>query len=208
MDRASAAATATTSTTSATVSIQRSARRLAGDPGLWLFITADVFVFALFYALFTWGRVHNPEIYAQSRRTLDINFGLANTLILLTSSWLMVLAVESARTQSRAGVVRKLTLAMVVGSGFAISKLVEYRAKIEAGITMLSNEFFMYYFVFTGIHFLHFLVGLVVLAVCLRKAMTQALDARFQTWIEASGCYWHMVDLMWIFLFPLLYLQR
>jgi nitric oxide reductase NorE protein len=202
MPDASAAAAPTT------VHPQRPVRRLAGDAGLWLFITADVFVFALFFLLFTWGRVHNPDLYTQSRRALDVNFGLANTLILLTSSWFMVLAVEAARAQSHAGVVRNLALAMVVGSAFAISKIIEYSAKISAGITMLSNEFFMYYFVFTGIHFLHFLVGMVVLAVCLRKAMTQALDTRFQVWIEASGCYWHMVDLLWIVLFPLLYLQR
>ena len=189
-------------------STTRPPRRLAGDAGLWLFITADVFVFALFFGLFTWGRVHNPELYAQSRRALDGHFGLANTLILLTSSWFMVLAVESARIKVREVVVRNLAFAMAVGSAFAISKIMEYSAKIKVGITMLSNEFFMYYFVFTGIHFLHFLVGMVVLAVCLRKAMTQAMDARFQTWIEASGCYWHMVDLLWILLFPLLYLQR
>jgi nitric oxide reductase NorE protein len=188
--------------------IQQPPRRLAGDSGLWLFITADVFVFALFFALFTWGRVHNPALYEQSRQSLAVGYGLANTLILLTSSWFMVLAVEAAREGARAHTQRHLVLAMAVGSAFAVSKLLEYRAKFEAGITMLSNEFFMYYFVFTGIHFLHFLVGLVVLAVCLRMAATRAMDARFRVWIEASGCYWHMVDLLWIVLFPLLYLQR
>jgi nitric oxide reductase NorE protein len=189
---------------------RRAARRsrLAGDAGVWLFISADVCAFALFFMLFTWGRFHNPVLYEQSRQALDADIGLLNTLILLTSSLFMVLAVEAAREDSRARTVRWLALTMAVGSGFAITKVVEYMAKIRAGITMLSNEFFMYYFVFTGIHFLHFLVGLVVLAVCLHKARTQALDASYRAWIEASGCYWHMVDLLWILLFPLLYLQR
>lgn len=182
--------------------------RLAGDAGVWLFISADVCVFALFFMLFTWGRFHQPALYEQSRQALDANIGLLNTLILLTSSLCMVLAVEAAREGSRSGTVRWVTLTMVVGSGFAVTKVIEYTAKIRAGITMLSNEFFMYYFVFTGIHFLHFLVGLVVLAVCLHKARTQALDDRYRVWIESSGCYWHMVDLLWILLFPLLYLQR
>jgi nitric oxide reductase NorE protein len=182
--------------------------RLAGDAGVWLFISADVFAFALFFMLFTWGRVHNTALYEQSRQALDAGIGLANTLILLTSSLFMVWAVEAAREGSRSRTVRHLALAMAVGSGFAVSKVIEYTGKIQAGITMLSNEFFMYYFVFTGIHFLHFLVGLVVLGVCLHKARTEALDARYRVWIESSGCYWHMVDLLWIVLFPLLYLQR
>ena len=182
--------------------------RLAGDAGVWLFISADVCAFALFFMLFTWGRFQQPELYQQSRLVLDANLGLLNTLILLTSSLCMALAVEAARSGSRPLTLRWLALTMLVGSGFAVTKVMEYTAKIRAGTTMLSNEFFMYYFVFTGIHFLHFLVGLVVLAVCLNKARTQALDERFRVWIESSGCYWHMVDLLWIVLFPLLYLQR
>lgn len=183
-------------------------RRLAGDAGVWLFISADVCAFALFFALFTWGRVHHTALYEQSRQALDAGLGLFNTLILLTSSLFMVLAVEAARESSRERTVRYLALAMAVGSGFAVTKVIEYTAKLRVGISMLSNEFFMYYFVFTGIHFLHFLVGMVVLAVCLHKARTQPLDARYRLWIESSGCYWHMVDLLWIMLFPLLYLQR
>ncbi len=173
-----------------------------------MFIGADVFAFALFFMLFTWGRAHNTALYEQSRQALDAGIGLANTLILLTSSLFMVLAVEAAREGSRPRTVRHIALAMAAGSGFAVTKIIEYTGKIQAGITMLSNEFFMYYFVFTGIHFLHFLIGLVVLAVCLHKARTEALDARYRVWIESSGCYWHMVDMLWIILFPLLYLQR
>lgn len=182
--------------------------RLAGDAGVWLFIGADMCAFALFFLLFAWGRAHDAALYEQSRRTLDAGLGLANTLILLTSSWFMVLAVEAARAGSRPRTVRYLALAMAVGSGFAVLKVVEYTQKIRSGITMLSNEFYMYYFVYTGIHFLHFLVGMVVLAICLHKARLDALDARYRVWIESGGCYWHMVDLLWIVLFPLLYLQR
>jgi nitric oxide reductase NorE protein len=184
------------------------AAKLPGDAGVWIFITADVSAFGLFFMLFTWGRVHNTALYERSRQALDANIGLLNTLILLTSGWLMVLAVEAARQRSRTHTVRYLTAAMVVGSAFAATKVFEYASKIQAGITMLSNEFFMYYFVFTGIHFLHFIIGLGVLAVCLSKARTDALDDRFLVWIESSASYWHMVDLLWIVLFPLLYLQR
>ena len=183
-------------------------RVLAGDPGVWLFIAADVVAFGLFFLLFTWGRLHAPEVYESSRQALDVRLGLANTLILVTSGWFMALAVEAAREGARTRTIRCLALAMLVGSAFAVTKVVEYTGKIQAGISMLTNEFFMYYFVFTGIHFIHFLAGMVVLAVCLHKARTQALDEGCQRWITSSACYWHMVDLLWIVLFPLLYLQR
>jgi nitric oxide reductase NorE protein len=188
--------------------IHAAAARLPGDPGVWVFITADVCAFALFFLLFTVGRAGNPPLYEHSRQALNPAIGLLNTLILLSSSLFMVFAVTAARVGDRARVKSNLAWAMLVGAGFAVSKVLEYSAKIHAGITMLSNEFFTYYFVLTGIHFLHFTVGMVVLLVCLLKARSQDIDARYVIWIESSGCYWHMVDLLWIVLFPMLYLLR
>ena len=95
---------------------------------------------------------------------------------------------------------------MLVGAGFAVSIIFEYWQKISHGITLLSNDFFMFYFALTGLHFLHFVIGMVVLAVCLAKSRTDALDQKYVVWIDSSGCYWHMVDLLWIVLFPMLYL--
>jgi len=181
---------------------------IPGDAGVWVFITADICAFALFFLLFTVGRVAQPALYEASRRALDPNLGLLNTLILLTSSWFMVRAVQAARRGERAAISVNLVLAIVVGAGFAATKAFEYGEKFSHGISMLTNEFFTYYFVFTGIHFLHFLIGIAALSVCLIKARAGALDAKFVTWIEATGCYWHMVDLLWIVLFPLLYLLR
>lgn len=184
------------------------AARLPGDAGLWIFIIADMGAFAMFFLVFAAGRIASPELYEQSRRMLDVGLGLTNTLILLTSSLFMARAVESARVGNRAAIQRNLILTMLVGSGFAVSKITEYTAKGQAGISILTNEFFTYYFAFTGIHFLHFVVGMGGLAVCLSKARRDAIDDRFVIWIEATGCYWHMVDLLWIMLFPMLYLLR
>lgn len=181
---------------------------LPGDPGLWVFILADMTAFALFFLLFTLGRMADPPLYDQSRLALDPAFGIANTLILLTSSWMMVQAVEAARAAERRRTILFLVLTILTGSGFAVTKVVEYAGKVSAGITMLTNDFFMYYFTFTGIHFLHFLIGMGALAVTLAKAWAQPMDAGFRRWVESVGCYWHMVDLLWIMLFPLLYLQR
>jgi nitric oxide reductase NorE protein len=182
--------------------------RLPGDSGVWIFIIADMGAFALFFLLFTVGRVGNPALYEESRQHLNATLGLLNTLILLTSSLFMVRAVEAARREDRGGVSRSLALTILIGLGFAVSKFVEYAAKAEAGISLTTNEFFTYYFVFTGIHFLHFVIGIGALAMMLSKSGRGVLDARFVTWIESVGCYWHMVDLLWIMLFPMLYLLR
>lgn len=186
----------------------RPLRHLHGDPGVWVFIAADMFAFALFFLLFTVGRVAQPALYEQSRQLLTPAFGIFNTVVLLTSGWFMVLAVTAARQGERRLVITHLSLAMLIGAGFAVAKVYEYMLKFEAGISMLTNEFFMYYFIFTGIHFLHFIIGMGVLAVCLAKARRGPIDARFVVWIESSGCYWHMVDLLWIVLFPMIYLLR
>lgn len=182
--------------------------RLPGDSGLWIFIIGDMAAFAMFFLVFSVGRTEAPALYEQSRAMLDANLGLLNTLILLTSSLFMVRAVESARSGDRGAIQRNLVLTMLIGSGFAVTKIIEYVAKAKAGLSPLTNEFFTYYFAFTAIHFLHFVVGLIALAVCLSKAKRDAIDDRFVIWIEATGCYWHMVDLLWIMLFPMLYLLR
>jgi nitric oxide reductase NorE protein len=181
---------------------------LPGDSGVWVFILADMCAFALFFLLFSVGRAQAPDLYEASRLKLDTILGVTNTLILLTSSLFMVLAVEAARRQERTTIIRNLALAILIGLGFAVTKVIEYSAKGDAGISLTTNEFFTYYFVFTGIHFLHFVIGIGVLLLTLNKARRDPLDARFQTWIESAGCYWHMVDLLWIMLFPMLYLLR
>ena len=187
---------------------RKAARELPGDSGVWMFLTADVFLFGVYFFVFIQGRLADPELYEHSRRQLSATIGLANTLILLTSSWLVALAVAAAREADRESVRRFLKLAIGVGAAFAVTKIVEYSLKIHAGITVTTNEFFGYYFGFTAIHFLHFLIGMAVLGVCLAKARREAIDDRYVVWIESSGCYWHMVDLLWIVLFPMLYLLR
>lgn len=182
--------------------------RAVGDEGVWFFISADIALFAVFFAAFMVYRHGDPVLFEASRQLLSPGLGTLNTLILLTSSWLVALAVHAARDADRTAVVRFLAAGMLVGSGFAVTKAVEYSGKIGAGLTMVHNDFFMFYWTLTGLHFLHFLIGMVVLGVCLYKAKRDPLDARFVVWIESSGCYWHMVDLLWIVLFPMIYLLR
>jgi nitric oxide reductase NorE protein len=175
---------------------------------IWTFVTADVMAFGFFFLLFMIERSHDPVLFNHSAALLGTRLGMLNTLILVTSGWFMALAVQAARRGDRADVRRLLVLAFVVGGGFAVTKAVEYAAKISHGITMLSNEFFMFYFFLTGLHFFHFLVGMGVLAMLWLRVGREAPDGALCGWIESGGIYWHMVDLLWIMLFPLLYLLR
>jgi nitric oxide reductase NorE protein len=181
---------------------------LPGDSGVWAFIIADMGAFAMFFLVFTVGRMAAPELYEASRQHLDATLGLLNTIILLTSSFFMVRAVEAARAENRSALIRNLLLTILIGLGFAVTKAIEYKAKGAAGIGLTTNEFYTYYFAFTGIHFLHFAIGIGALLMMLAKARVDVLDAKFRLWIESVGCYWHMVDLLWIMLFPLLYLLK
>jgi nitric oxide reductase NorE protein len=182
--------------------------RLAGDEGVWFFISADITLFAVLFLLFMIERAKAVDLFEAGRRQLTPELGLLNTVILLTSSWLVALAVHHARDGRRDAVTRYLIAGMAVGAGFAVTKVFEYWGKIAHGITLLTSDFFSFYFALTGLHFLHFLVGLGVLAVCVAKSRRDRLDEKFVVWIESSGCYWHMVDLLWIVIFPMIYLLR
>lgn len=179
-----------------------------GDPGIWMFLTADIFMFGLFFLIFIFERAQAVPLFEQSRMMLDPQTGLLNTVFLLTSSWFMVGAVEAAREGRTDRLQRYLVLSFIAGSGFGLLKMTEYVHKIQGGITMLTNDFFMYYFVFTGIHFLHYLVGMVALAVVFFTVRGRPAGSRNLMWVESVACYWHMVDLLWLMLFPLLYLLR
>ena len=179
---------------------------LPGDSGVWFFICADMGMFALFFLLFSFGQVMDPETYRASRAMLDPAVGLANTLILIVSGWLVVRAVEAGRAGERLQARRKVIAALAVGSGFAALKVYEYSHKIMAGITLQTNEFFSYYYAFTGIHFLHFMVGVGVLLITISRLSAPDDDGTAGGWLESAAAYWHMVDLLWVVLFPMLYL--
>lgn len=176
-------------------------------PGIWALIAIDCMSFAMFFAVFMSERLDKPELFDASARQLNIRLGLVNTLILISSSWLVALAVAAARRGDVPGLRRGLTAAIAVGSGFGVIKIFEYVSKISHGTTPLTNDFFMYYFALTGVHFLHYAIGLAALVFLRRKvAALTAMDTRLLAWIESGGLFWHMVDLLWVFLFPMLYL--
>jgi nitric oxide reductase NorE protein len=182
--------------------------RLPGVEGVWVFIAADMTIFALLFVSFMVGRQADPALYEASRQALDIDFGGLNTLILLTSSWCVVMAVEAVRRNRLSNVPHWIAAALLLGLSFLVSKVFEYGAKIEAGITMLSNDFYMYYFTMTGLHLFHVIAGNVLLIVLWNMARQRRFTPGNAVVLECGATYWHMVDLLWILLFPLLYLMR
>ncbi|WP_420467520.1 cytochrome c oxidase subunit 3 [Panacagrimonas sp.] len=181
---------------------------IPGEAGIWVLVLGDMTVFGLMFACFTWYRAQSLELYLQSQATLDQTLGMANTLLLLTSSWFVALAMAAIRAARRVQAARLLALAFACGAGFIGLKVIEYGAKIGAGITLTTNEFYTFYFVLTGLHMLHVLVGMGVLALLWRRARAAAATADEGLWMEGGATFWHMVDLLWIVIFPLLYLLQ
>lgn len=177
-------------------------------PSILWFIFADTANFVLFFTVFMVERFTQSELFVRSAAMLDVRLGLLNTVILITSGWLVALAVASARIGNMAKVRLQLILAIGIGACFGVVKVFEYSAKISAGITLQTNLFFTYYYSLTGLHLLHLFIGLILLIIVLIKARTPTVaDASFLGWITAAGLFWHMVDLLWVFLFAMFYLQ-
>jgi nitric oxide reductase NorE protein len=201
----SAVRTSAKSTATTVAAAAEHERRLPGEPGLWIFIAGDAFMFALFFTCFVVQRASNVALYVESQRALDTTIGAVNTVLVLTASWLVVMAVAAAKQRLRSAVVGYLSAAIGCGGAFAAAKFYEYHAKVAHGITMLTNDFFMYYFVLTGLHFVHLAIGVIVLTVLVVKAR-RSIAGDYLYYLESGASYWHMVDLLWILLFPLLYL--
>lgn len=181
-------------------------KQLPGESGIWIIIFGDMMVFALFFGTFLYYRALDVDLYMTSQATLDKSLGLLNTLILLTSSWFVVWAVKCAKRGDAKAASFKILSAAALGIGFWIVKLIEYTAKFDAGYSVITNEFFGFYFMFTGIHLVHVTAGLGALAYAynvLRQGRVGEAD--FNN-LVGIGAFWHLVDLLWIVLFAILYL--
>lgn len=173
--------------------------------GVWVFIGADSAIFAILFGSFMSDRLNSPGLFEASRHTLNFNLGGIDTLILLTSSWLVALGVQAAKRGELERVPRFLLGGVLTGLAFVASKSTEYAEKFIAGITPATDAFYMWYFTLTGIHLVHVLFGTSLLAYLWLKARRQNVDLKVT---ECVASFWHLVDLLWIILFPLLYLQR
>ncbi|UWG98717.1 cytochrome c oxidase subunit 3 [Dehalobacter sp. DCM] len=179
-----------------------------GDSGVWIPITLDAFVFLAMFTFFTLDRIADPILFEQSRLHLNVIIGFSNTLVLLTSSWFVVKAVQAARVRIPAKVKSNLLFAMLLGLTFGVLKIVGYYQDIMVGHSITANQFFGYYFSITGLHFVHVMVGLALLTICFFKAQRGPVDEKYLVWIESGATFWHMVDMLWVMIFPMFYLLR
>lgn len=166
----------------------------------------DMVIFQMIFLTFMGERLRRTAVFVQSQQHLNEAFGFANALILLTSSWMVVLAIRAARTGSGKNTRRYLGLAWLLGLAFCVNKLAEYYHTITSGITPASNPFYSYYFFITFIHFMHVIAGMMFIAYFRSVARASAATKRYVTGLENVGLFWHFVDVLWIFIFPLLYL--
>lgn len=185
-------------------------RHLPGEVGIWMFIFGDMMVFALFFNVFIFERSKQIDLFVESQTKLNLNYGVINTLLMISSSWFVALAVRAARRNLGKHSPTFIALAFANGLGFVLIKFLEYGEKIQHGITLTTNDFFMYYYMFTGIHFLHVLIGLGVLAFTFNytRKIKGGYEQKNLAVVEVGATFWHVVDVLWIVLFPLLYLVK
>jgi nitric oxide reductase NorE protein len=183
-------------------------RRIPGEEGIWVFVLGDMTVFALFFATFMYSRGKNPQSFAAGHADLHVALGTVNTVLLLSSSLLVAIGVQRVLVGAHRGATRLFAGAMACGAGFVAVKAIEWTQLFRAGKGVGSGEFFSYYFVFTGIHLMHVLIGVALLARLTVLTRRTALQDSQRRLCETGGIFWHMVDLLWVVLFALFYLVR
>ncbi|MES9880349.1 MAG: cytochrome c oxidase subunit 3 family protein [Sedimenticola sp.] len=192
----------------ATLTLEQTDRYPPGDLAIWIFILAELSVFAIFFAAYAFTRMNNVELFNEYQQHLDTQAALINTLALITSSYFVVRAVSAIRENSSQLCVRWLLAAIAMGGLFVAVKVGEYSHHFGEGINLSTNTFYMFYLSLTFFHFMHVIMGMVILGAVTLKAHRGGYSATEHTGVETGASYWHMVDLVWLILFPLIYVMR
>ncbi|MDP3295092.1 MAG: cytochrome c oxidase subunit 3 family protein [Nevskia sp.] len=179
---------------------------IPGEAGIWLFIAGDLVMFSVLFVIFLVYRADQLAVCQEGHARLNQTWGLVNTILMLTSSWLVATAIQAARRQMTRVVVTCFGLALLCGFGFIVVKVFEYSEKIRADLTLTSNDFFMLYFSYTGIHLIHVVIGMGVLTTLMLYSRSGKFAGTKLRNLESGASFWHLVDLLWIVLFALLYL--
>lgn len=172
---------------------------------IWIIIFLELFTFGMALIAMVYYSKQEPEIFHNSRLELNASIGMINTLFLITSGFFMALSVLYFKNQKLNKSKLFLKLTILGGLLFFLVKSVEYYYKLDAGFTMGYNTFFTFYWMLTLFHVIHVIVGIVILASVHWTIRTKKLQANVDD-IEASAAFWHMCDLIWLLLFPIIYL--
>ena len=188
----------------------------ASTLGMWVFLVTEVMFFGgLFMAYIVYRNMY-PHAWVEASAELNWRLGGLNTLVLIGSSLTMALSVRAAMLGQKKGQLINLSLTILLGCVFLVVKFFEYKAKFEhhlvpgpdfnPALEQGVQIFFSLYFMMTGIHAAHMVIGIVMMTIILVMAAKDSFNAEYYTPVEVAGLYWHFVDIVWIFLFPLLYL--
>jgi nitric oxide reductase NorE protein len=177
-----------------------------GQPDMWAFVLFETLVFTAYFGFYLFYRAKSPELFLHGQAQLDLRVGVFNTLVLLLSSWSVARCVQSARVGAYRAALRDGYLTAFFGVAFMVSKVLEWARQIRLGNGFGSSDFFTYYFFLTGIHFVHLLIGFIVLGVIVYQLRSAA--RRSQELVETCATYWHTVDFLWVLIFALLYVVR
>ncbi len=186
--------------------------------GVWLFLITEVLLFGGLFAFYSIYRAWNQDIFHNAHVHLDVVMGTVNTIVLITSSVTMALAIRSMQLNQKRNTMILLGVTLFLATMFLVVKYFEYAHKIELG--QLPGKFYTYqgiegtnphiffsiYFLMTGLHGIHVLGGMGLIAWLMVKTSRNKFSPEYYTPLEMTGLYWHLVDLIWIFLFPMFYL--
>ena len=193
-------------------------QRDSAKMGMWIFLLTEILLFGGLFVAYGIFRAWNPEMFYNAHKFLDVSLGTLNTIVLITSSLTMALAIRMMQVDNKGLTVLFLVLTLAFAFVFLVVKYLEYSHKIELGqlpgnlYTFTGVEgnnphiFFSIYFMMTGLHGIHVLIGIIVISWILKRTLKNEFSSEYYTPIEMTGLYWHLVDMIWIFLFPLLYL--
>jgi cytochrome c oxidase subunit 3 len=186
--------------------------------GMWVFLVTEILFFGGLFVAYIIYRAWNPDLYFLAAKELDTVMGGVNTLVLIGSSLTMALAIRSAQLNQQRNIITYLLITIGLAMTFMVIKYFEYTHKFDMGI--FPGEYYTYdgidhpkaaiffsiYYMMTGLHGIHVIIGVGLMVYLLIKVRQNAYNAEYYTPIEITGLYWHLVDIIWIFLFPLLYL--
>ena len=185
---------------------KKPAKFVPGQPDMWAFVLFETLIFTGYFGFYLFYRTQSPDLFLHAQAQLDLRIGVFNTLVLLLSSWSVARCVQSARAGAYRPALKDAYLTAFFGLVFMVSKVFEWARQIQMGSGFSSNEFFTYYYFLTGIHFVHLLIGFVVLGVVIYQLRSPA--RRSQELVETCATYWHTVDFLWVLIFALLYVVR
>jgi cytochrome c oxidase subunit 3 len=186
--------------------------------GMWVFLLTEILLFGGLFGFYAFYRAWHPEMFIEANKYLDVTLGTVNTFVLITSSLTMALSIRSMQVNKKKQTVWFLIITLLLAATFLVVKYFEYSHKFHLGQlpgkyytfgdieAVNPHIFFSIYFTMTGLHGIHVILGMIIITWVLIRTVNNDFSAEYYTPIEMTGLYWHLVDLIWIFLFPLLYL--